>query len=146
MPGHLGAMVQGKSITAKLGAGIYFRAAARTQSIADTVFFHTRLATVEQDQLLCWAHHHVRFGSFASILACPQHVRLRRKLGNTGCPILPKASVWMFVKLASFRICLRAIVPRPLYKRRCTRVAIQSRQPRPQPAWRVSQFPTLWPS
>jgi hypothetical protein len=42
-------MVQGKSITAKLGAGIYFRAAARAQSIADTVFFRTSLATVEQD-------------------------------------------------------------------------------------------------
>ena len=38
--GRLGAMVQRKSITAKLGAGIYFRAAARAQSIADTVSFN----------------------------------------------------------------------------------------------------------
>jgi hypothetical protein len=69
-------MVQGKSITAKLGAGIYFRAAARAQSIADTVFFRTRLATVEQDQLLCWAHHHVRFGSTTDLAARLNYVRL----------------------------------------------------------------------
>lgn len=30
-----------------------------------------------------------RFGSFASILACPQHVRLGVNLGNADCPILP---------------------------------------------------------
>ena len=29
----------------------------------------------------------VRSGSFASILACPQHVRLRGNLGNTGCDL-----------------------------------------------------------
>jgi hypothetical protein len=28
-------------------------------------------------------------GSFASILACPQHVRLRGRPGSSGCPILP---------------------------------------------------------
>jgi len=31
----------------------------------------------------------VRVGSFASILACPQHVRLRGNLGNAGCLVLP---------------------------------------------------------
>src|SRR5260370_16175616 len=31
----------------------------------------------------------VRLGSFASVLACPQHVRLGGNLGNAGCPVLP---------------------------------------------------------
>jgi hypothetical protein len=30
----------------------------------------------------------VRFGSFASILACPLHVRLRGNLGSADCPVL----------------------------------------------------------
>src|ERR1700682_3743127 len=36
-----------------------------------------------------------RYGSFASILACPQHVRLGGNPGNAGCPVLRfEASVW----------------------------------------------------
>jgi hypothetical protein len=31
----------------------------------------------------------VRFESFASILACPRHVRLGGNLGSAGCPVLP---------------------------------------------------------
>src|SRR5258708_26340030 len=31
----------------------------------------------------------VFFGAFASILACPRHVRSGGNLGNAGCPVLP---------------------------------------------------------
>ena len=38
-----------------------------------------------------------RYGSFASILACPRHVRLGGNLGNAGCPVLPVEGVGLDV-------------------------------------------------
>ena len=43
-----------------------------------------RLIVVDPDALA-----NVRFGSFVSILACPQHVRLAGNIGNAGVPSLP---------------------------------------------------------
>ena len=42
----------------------------------------------------------VRFGSFASILACPRHVWLAGNLGSAGCPVLPEVPAWMFDRTA----------------------------------------------
>ncbi len=39
----------------------------------------------------------VRSGSFSSILACPQHVRLGVNLGNADCPVLPLEGVGLDV-------------------------------------------------
>jgi hypothetical protein len=39
-------------------------------------------------------------GSFASILACPQHVRLRCNLGNAGYPVLPVEGIGLDVAQA----------------------------------------------
>src|ERR1700732_1590879 len=37
------------------------------------------------------------FGSFASILACPRHVRLGGNLRNAGCPVLPVEGIGLDV-------------------------------------------------
>ena len=42
-------------------------------------------------------------GAFASILACPQHVRLRGNLGSAGCPILPVEGIGLDVIQATKR-------------------------------------------
>src|SRR5262249_7307697 len=42
-------------------------------------------------------------GSFASILACPQHVRLRGNLGSSRCPILPVEGIGLAVIQATKR-------------------------------------------
>ena len=41
------------------------------------------------DETSCNARPDHTFGSFSSILACPQHVRLGVDLGNADCPVLP---------------------------------------------------------
>jgi hypothetical protein len=40
---------------------------------------------------------HARNGSFSSILACPQHVRLGVNLGNADCPVLPVEGIGLDV-------------------------------------------------
>ena len=40
---------------------------------------------------------HVSVESFASILACPQHVRLGGNLGYAGCPVLPVEDIGLDV-------------------------------------------------
>src|ERR1035437_856246 len=47
----------------------------------------------------------VCFGSFASILASPRHIRLGGDLGNAGCPVLPVEGIGLNVKETSSFIC-----------------------------------------
>src|SRR5260370_23860533 len=49
----------------------------------------TRSSTEDTRLHQVFARPNDRFGSFSSILACPQHVGLGVNLGNADCPVLP---------------------------------------------------------